>query len=55
MSPENPSSLDFDIAVMLRGFDAENEAIEQAKQNAGQEPGVDAESLSAPITMGSTG
>lgn len=49
MSPENPSSLDFDVAVMLRGFDSEREAYEKSKE----EPSIDAESLSAPITMGS--
>lgn len=53
MSPESPSSLDFDLAILMRGVDAEREAFEKAKDATADGPSIDAESLSAPITMGS--
>jgi hypothetical protein len=53
MSPENPSSLDFDLAILLRAVDAEQEAFENAKQRSENGPSVDAESLSGPVAVGS--
>lgn len=56
MSPESPSSLDFDLAVMMRGVGAENDAFDEVKKDgdrAGEAPAVDAEDLAGPIAVGS--
>jgi hypothetical protein len=44
MDPEDPLSLDFDVAIMTRGLQAEVERMKQASAPK-REAGIDAETL----------
>jgi len=41
MDPKSPQALDFDIAIMVRGFNQELDALEQARYGIGDSNIVD--------------